>query len=211
MDKRVDQSPTVLQYVATFVEVMFVTACYWLVGVLPEDNHSKKGNAWARIHAYRWAAWHFRKYLKHSDDSFGRASLAWCYARLGMLEMTSRTRWIDRSGDTTASLTDFTQVSVQRLAMVVRGLMLNALEAGAGAKCMHSSTTLAMPRGRLTDVQERIARFLHELTGVLQNAEQFDDVFQLELSLFPLTNFEPLEETNRGTTSDAVANRGAEP
>src|SRR6266568_2508188 len=86
MDKRVDQSPTVLTYIATFVQVIFVTASYWLVGILPEENHSKKGNAWARIHAYRWAAWHFRKYLKHSDDSFGRASLAWCYVRLGMLE-----------------------------------------------------------------------------------------------------------------------------
>jgi hypothetical protein len=86
VDSRVEQSQTLLTYVVTIARIVFVTASYWLVGILPEENHAKKGDAWARIHAFRWAAWHFRKYLKHSDDSFGHASLAWCYAQLGMLE-----------------------------------------------------------------------------------------------------------------------------
>jgi tetratricopeptide (TPR) repeat protein len=72
--------------VTVFSQLIFVTLTYWLVGILPEENHGRKGEAWARIGAYRWAAWHFRKYLKYSDDSVGRAALAWCYANLGFLE-----------------------------------------------------------------------------------------------------------------------------
>lgn len=86
MGKRSDDEPTVLTYLGSFAQLAFLTLAYWLVGSLPEENHSKKGDAWARIGAYRWAAWHFRKYLKYSDDSFGRTSLAWCYANLGMVE-----------------------------------------------------------------------------------------------------------------------------
>lgn len=80
------QSPGVLTYVGAFAQLIFVTLTYWFVGILPEENHGRKGEAWARIGAYRWAAWHFRKYLKYSDDSVGRAALAWCYANLGFLE-----------------------------------------------------------------------------------------------------------------------------
>ena len=83
---QLDHKPTVLTYVAVLSEVMFWTVTYWLVGTLPEENHAKKGCAWSRVGAYRWAAWHFRKYLKHSDDSWGRASLAWCYQNLGLPE-----------------------------------------------------------------------------------------------------------------------------
>ena len=86
MDSRGDDEPTALTYLVCLAQIGFVTASYWLVGLLPEENHSKKGNAWARMSAYRWAAWHFRKYLKYSDDSFGRASLGWCYANLGMID-----------------------------------------------------------------------------------------------------------------------------
>lgn len=78
--------PSVLTYFTVLVEVMFWTVAYWLVGTLPEENHARKGYAWSRIGAHRWAAWHFRKYLKHSDDSWGRVSLACCYENLGLPE-----------------------------------------------------------------------------------------------------------------------------
>ena len=84
--KTTGDKPTTLSYVSALTRIAFTTVCYWLVGLTPEENHGTKGTAWASIHAYRWAAWHFRKYLKHSDDSWARAGLAWCYAELGMIE-----------------------------------------------------------------------------------------------------------------------------
>jgi len=82
----VDDQPTVPTYLGVIGRITFLTLVYWLVGTTPEENHASKGDAWARVRAYRWAAWHFRKYLKYSDDSFGRASLGWCYLNLGMPE-----------------------------------------------------------------------------------------------------------------------------
>jgi tetratricopeptide (TPR) repeat protein len=84
--KTSEDRPTALAYLSALTRIGFTTACYWLVGLTPEENHGTKGAAWASIHAYRWAAWHFRKYLKYSDDSWARAALAWCYAQLGMIE-----------------------------------------------------------------------------------------------------------------------------
>jgi uncharacterized protein (TIGR02147 family) len=130
--------------------------------------------------------------------------------RLGLLEMVSGERWVDKSGDTTVSLADFTQVSIQRLASQVRGLLLNALQAGVAATCVHNSTTLALPRARLPAVRERIARFQEELTELLNQDAARDDVFHLEISLFPLTTLSQSKETNHGTTGDAVADLGAE-
>jgi tetratricopeptide (TPR) repeat protein len=78
--------PTVSTYLSAMARIGFTTACYWLVGITPEDNHGTKGYWWARVGAYRWAAWHFRKYLKYTEDSWARASLASCYAHLGMTE-----------------------------------------------------------------------------------------------------------------------------
>lgn len=130
-------------------------------------------------------------------------------ARLGMLEMVSRTRWIDKSGDTTVGLAEFAQVSIQRLASAVHRLMLDALLTGAATNCLHSSTTLAMSRSGLATVHERIARFQQELKAWQNQAEPCDDVFQLEISLFPLTNLGHAKENHHGTTGDAVADRGA--
>src|SRR5438874_13263678 len=86
MGDAITDRPSILTYALVFGRVGWTTLCNWFVGLTPEDNHGAKGNAWARIDAYRWAAWHFRKYLKYSDTSSARASLAWCYANLGMAE-----------------------------------------------------------------------------------------------------------------------------
>lgn len=84
--KPTDDRPTALTYAGALSRIAFTTACYWLVGLTPEENHGAKATSWARIGAYRWAAWHFRKYLKYTDDSWARAGLAWCYAELGLVE-----------------------------------------------------------------------------------------------------------------------------
>ena len=73
-------------YVGALLRVAYTTVAYYLVGLTPEENHWTKANAWARVNAYRFAAWHWRKCLKYSDDSRARASLGWCYANLGLLD-----------------------------------------------------------------------------------------------------------------------------
>jgi tetratricopeptide (TPR) repeat protein len=77
---------SILTYIGALLRVLYTTLAYWVVGLMPEENHCRKALAWTRIDAYRFATWHWRKYLKYSEDSRARASLAWCYAKLGMIE-----------------------------------------------------------------------------------------------------------------------------
>ena len=128
--------------------------------------------------------------------------------RLGLLEMADRHRWIDKSGDTTTSLAEFSQAAVERLSEQVRLLMLGAMEAARPGRFEHSSTTLALSTARLPSVLERIARFRRELTALLEQDPVLDDVYQLEISFFPVTRLQHDEEKIRGTTRDAVADPG---
>jgi hypothetical protein len=70
--------------------VAYTTLGNYLVGLTPEENHWRKGEAWSRVGAYRWAAWHFRKFLTYSDDPRVRPHLAWCYANLGLLDSAAQ-------------------------------------------------------------------------------------------------------------------------
>jgi len=81
-----DAKPTAFTYIKSSFRILHTTLSYFIVGLMPEENHVLKGNAWAEIHAYRRAAWHYRKLLEYGEDSFARASLGWCYERLGMVE-----------------------------------------------------------------------------------------------------------------------------
>jgi hypothetical protein len=80
-----ESRPSLGTYLKSLATVAFFTVCYYLVGMSSERNHWAKGQAWAEIGAYRWAAWHFRKYLKYSDDWYGHWALGSCYASLGMM------------------------------------------------------------------------------------------------------------------------------
>ena len=68
-------------------------------------------------------------------------------ARLGLLEMVDRNRWIDKSGDATTSLAEFSAAAVRHLSEQVRRVMLGALGTVPASSYEHSSTTLALVHG----------------------------------------------------------------
>jgi uncharacterized protein (TIGR02147 family) len=128
--------------------------------------------------------------------------------RLGLLEMVARDRWIDRSGNTTASLAEFNQAAVERLSEQVRRLMLTALGTLPEGRYQHSSTTVAIGTAQLPAVLDRIARFRRELIALIDQDPVRDDVYQLEINLFPMTTLHHDKENTSGTTRDAVADPG---
>ncbi len=128
--------------------------------------------------------------------------------RLGLLEMVDRDRWIDKSGDTTASLAEFSETAIRHLSAQVRQVMLRAIGTASPGRFEHSSTTLALCTDRVPAVLERIARFRRELVALLENDPIRDDVYQLEINFFPLTTLMQDEENTDGTTRDAVADPG---
>jgi tetratricopeptide (TPR) repeat protein len=80
------ENHTALTWLLALATVAYTTLGNYLVGLTPEENHWRKGEAWSRVGAYRWAAWHFRKFLTYTDDPRVRPHLGWCYAQMGMLE-----------------------------------------------------------------------------------------------------------------------------
>lgn len=127
--------------------------------------------------------------------------------RLGMLEMASRSCWIDKSGNSTLSLSDFAQVSLDRLADMARRLMSQALESGRASHCMHTSMTFAMPLSQLESVRQRINRLNREL-AVLVQREACDEVFRLEINFVPVTNLNHHKGSDNGKSGHAMADPG---
>jgi len=99
--------------------------------------------------------------------------------RLGLLEMRGE-RWVDRSGDTRASLLEFGERAVQRLFAQVSALVEAALREVPSGLRERSTTTLAVPSARVPEALERIARFRRELGAFLEEeGGERDDVYQI--------------------------------
>lgn len=128
--------------------------------------------------------------------------------RLGLLEMTSREQWQDRSGDTTATLLDFADTAVRMLYQQSRALLLAALQA-APAGCEYSSTTVAVDRHRLPEAIGLLRKMQRDTVRMMQNRGKPNDVYQLEISLFPLTRLQQ-KESLHGTSRHAMADHHQE-
>jgi uncharacterized protein (TIGR02147 family) len=111
--------------------------------------------------------------------------------RLGLLSMEAIDRWADKSGDTTASFDEFTGIAIERLSEQVRRLFMTALHQRPHEHRSHSSTTMAVNTKQLPGALELIARFRRELAESLGSGEACDEVYQLEISLFPISNINP--------------------
>ncbi|HKE02094.1 MAG TPA: TIGR02147 family protein [Planctomycetota bacterium] len=117
--------------------------------------------------------------------------------RLGLLRMESRERWVDTTGDAIADPGALTAVVLRRLAATLERL-------GAGELSDHSAMTVALRADRVPEAIARIARFRAELASLFAADARRDDVYRLEIHLFPLTNLRSEPEPADGTTRDAV-------
>lgn len=124
--------------------------------------------------------------------------------RLGLLTMDESTRWTDRSGNTTASVHGFTQAALRQLIEQSRQRLLESVGAAQTDRCAYQNTTLAIAADRVPNVLDRIERFQRELLALVRSDDGADDVYQLELSFFPLTQ-QPHEDHDHGATCHPMA------
>lgn len=92
---------------------------------------------------------------------------------------------------------DFTQATIDRLWSQVQKLALASLNDRIRIH-EHSSMTLAVDSQRLPEITEKIARFRSELLELLQSDRTQDDVYRLEINLFPITQIQPIKENIDG-------------
>jgi hypothetical protein len=107
--------------------------------------------------------------------------------RLGMLEVTSDGRWINRSGNNSSLGSDLRAAAFRRLQKQILELAAGALDHVPLEKRSQTSMTMAISTERLAQAEEKITQFRRELCAFLEAAPDRDAVYQLSISLFPLT------------------------
>lgn len=130
--------------------------------------------------------------------------------RLGLLRMEPGA-WIDTTGPAIRGEHEFTQAAVDRLAAEVRRLA----PPGSGDSLWRefSSTTLALRRHQLPALRALLDRFHQELAQLFETTGPRDEIYRLDLHVWPVTAAPspPEEITHHGTTRHAVADPGPRP
>ena len=114
--------------------------------------------------------------------------------RLGLLEMVAVDRWVDKSGVEVTTLEDFSQAAIQHLAQQVRNISSIAIGPGVQAVREKHATTIAIKRKHLEQARQVIAKLEQELVECLSTGDEHDDVYQLEIKLYPATDLNNQED-----------------
>lgn len=118
--------------------------------------------------------------------------------RLGLLHMTSTSRWEDRLGAAVADQDSFRDVALGNLQERLQQRFLAHLGDASRPTPLHHQLTLALDRRRLPEVVLRIGRFVEELGRRLAPDQNKNEVYQLDLRFFSLTDFSAMGEADPG-------------
>jgi uncharacterized protein (TIGR02147 family) len=113
--------------------------------------------------------------------------------RLRLLEMTAPNQWVDRSGDTEASLRGFAQVAIERLLEQVRRLTATAIQRLPEKAYAYSATTVAVDTARVSTAIAMIGRMRNQLLALLDQGGSRNDVYHLEIAFVPATQLQRKE------------------
>ena len=128
--------------------------------------------------------------------------------RLGLLEMGRTGRWTDRSGDASASLDGFALTAIHQLIRRVETLRSRALRQVSPGLRDHSSSTFAIDISKVATVIQMIQRFHRELARFVGAGGSANEVYHLEIGLFPVTNLNHSKKVRRnGTPRRSVSDR----
>ncbi len=114
--------------------------------------------------------------------------------RLGLLEMVAVDKWVDKSGAHVTTLEDFSHAAIQHLAQQVRNLSNMGVSQGTHARRERHATTIPIKREHLEQARQVIAKMEQELIECLATSDEYDDVYQLEIRLYPITDLNNQED-----------------
>ena len=105
--------------------------------------------------------------------------------RLGLLDMRSRTTWVDAAGDAEARIEGFSTRTIGALA----GRAQRLAAANGGLPAHFSTTTLAVTTSTSRRITERVERLRREVAELLEHdSGDRDQVYSLELAFFPVAD-----------------------
>jgi uncharacterized protein (TIGR02147 family) len=107
--------------------------------------------------------------------------------RLGLLQMEGRKRWIDKSGDAEFHSAALTPAAADQINRDVQGLATAAIARTPGRYRLHRHSILAIHMDDLPRVKRLTDEFFDELRRLANKRTSKTDVYQVEISAFPLT------------------------
>lgn len=112
--------------------------------------------------------------------------------RLGLLEIKPSGRWVDATtnGFATNIEGELTSHASKKLQKQVLEMSLQALEALPTSVRNHTSITMAIHPDDLPIAKEKIKKFRRELCAFFERRKDPEQVYQLAISLYPLTKQE---------------------
>jgi transcriptional regulator with XRE-family HTH domain len=123
-------------------------------------------------------------------------------ARLGLLDMQSRTSWVDKAGNAEARIDGGSVRAASALAGRARALV----ESKGGGPAHYSATTVAVPGLTSRRIAERVEQFRREIGQMLDSVDaERDHVYCLELAFFPVADLTSDGAMTDGTAGGAVA------
>lgn len=106
--------------------------------------------------------------------------------RVGVLSLT-KDRWEQKAGHLTTIGSNFTAVALRRLQQQILDQARKSLVLVPMEKRDQSAMTVAIDSCKLKEAKQRIKKFRRELCEFMQDGNEQDEVYQLSISLFPVS------------------------
>jgi uncharacterized protein (TIGR02147 family) len=116
--------------------------------------------------------------------------------RLGLLEMSKRNRWQDKSGDAEFNTAGLTERCADQVNREVHELAIEAIKRIPSQHRIHSNMILAIDSKKLLQLKILTDEFMNQARTLVSESPSHDDVYYAEVSLFPLTSIKQGEREN---------------
>ena len=118
--------------------------------------------------------------------------------RLGLLEMSGRDRWIDKSGDAEFGSAALTEAASNQMNQEILELAADALKRIPSQLRIHRQVVVALDSRRLSRLKRLTDEFVSELQSLVSESDAKDDVYQVEISFFPVTTLKKTRGEKNG-------------
>jgi plasmid maintenance system antidote protein VapI len=114
--------------------------------------------------------------------------------RLGLLEMSSKDRWTDRSGDAEFHGPTLLENSNKLIEREVHELAIEAIDTVSASRRIDSQMIFAFNSKQLPQLQRLTEQFLSQVRELVLKSSTADDVYYTQVSIFPITKLNEGEE-----------------
>jgi len=118
--------------------------------------------------------------------------------RLGLLEMSGPNRWRDKSGDAAFHTAALTEAAGNQMHQEIHELAIQAVHRIPSRHRAHRHMLMALDSSKLPRLMMLADEFPNELRSLSSESAAKDDVYQIELSLFPVTTLKKSKGEKNG-------------